>query len=180
MIIFTVSLSKGAGPIIHRWLSRYCCHRDEKMHVQRLISLSLNASSLSSQPAHFSLTKVVFPRKLYLYWLVSSHRPEQAPPTMFLHLCRCFCYHGGVAKGTDCTVVTSQTYGSPDGSFEETVSEHRLWNEQMYSLTVFILKKTLKSCFLHYQTLKSCCGVLGICYYCVFWQCVTLKRTGGL
>lgn len=29
-------------------------------------------------------------------------------------------------EGDDCIVVTSRPYGSPDGSFEGTVSEYRL------------------------------------------------------
>ena len=49
-------------------------------------------------------------------WLVSSRRPEQAPPTTFLrHLCHCFSNHGrvsGVAEGCDCIVVTP--HSTPD------------------------------------------------------------------
>lgn len=62
------------------------------------------------------------PEKPSLLWLVSPHRPEQAPPSVFLHLlCWCFTNHGhdgGMAEGSDCIIVTSQHYRSPDGSFK--------------------------------------------------------------
>lgn len=35
-------------------------------------------------------------------------------------------YTGGMAKGNDHIVVTSQHYRSPDSSFKETVSEYEL------------------------------------------------------
>ena len=56
-----------------------------------------------------------------LLWLVSSHRPEQALPSIIPHqCCLCFCDHGhagGAAEGSDCLVVTSQRHKSPVAIF---------------------------------------------------------------
>lgn len=101
--------------------------------------------------AHFFETLANMPSLLSL---VSFHRPEQAPPTMFQNqLCWRFCSHE--AESEDCVVVTLQLYGSPDGLFVDTVLKYGHC-AFLRELKICLIIKTSET-FSNVGPLNSCC-----------------------
>lgn len=130
LVLFTIRLpSLQSSPFTDRSFA-HCSFSGPYFHfvwwLEKITCFALHYCSISFHP--LSVRSVLAPVSLRpsLLWLVSSNRPEQASPTVFLHHpCQSFCNRSrawGMAEGGDCIVVTSSCYGGHYVSFKGTVN----------------------------------------------------------